>query len=104
MSWINDIQDKTFEIITGDGKSYFPKWKNAQKSTEYNLTVFDFINTEGSYVDRKKMKGRKFDLEFYFDGESCVDLGNNFELSARDSRKWLLKHPFYGEIYCHPLG
>lgn len=104
MSWINDIQDKIFEIVTGDGKSYFPKWRNAVKTREYNVAQFDFIGVEGSYVDRRKAKSRRFELEFYFDGESAVDLGNNFEISARDKRKWLLKHPFYGDIYCHPLS
>lgn len=104
MSWIEDIQDKVFEIITGDGKSYMPKWRNAVKTREFNVAQYDFINVEGSYVDRRKAKGRKFELEFYFDGESAVDLGNNFELSASDKRKWLVKHPFYGDIYCQPLS
>lgn len=104
MSWINDIQDKIFEIVTGDGKSYFPKWRNAVKTREYNVAQFDFIGVEGSYVDRRKAKSRRFELEFYFDGENAVDLGNNFEISARDKRKWLLKHPFYGDIYCQPLS
>lgn len=104
MSWIDDIQNKVFEIVTGDGKSYFPKWKNAIKTQDYNVAVYNFIGVEGSYVDRKKAKGRKFALEFYFDGTDAVALGNNFELSARDKRKWLLKHPFYGNIDCQPLG
>lgn len=104
MSWIDDIQDRVFEIITGDGRSYFPKWRNAVKTQDYNVTEYVFIDVEGSYVDRKKARGRKFNLEFYFDGENALNLGNNFELSARDPRKWLIKHPFYGDIYCHPLG
>lgn len=102
MSWTTDINDKIFEIVTGDGKSYFPKWRNATKSQEFNVSVYEFIKTPGSFVDRKEAKGRKFDLEFYFDGDTAVDQGNNFEISSRDKRKWLLKHPFYGDIYCQP--
>jgi hypothetical protein len=104
MSWQDDLQDSVFEIVTGDGRSYFPKWRNAIKVNDYNVTVYDFIDVQGSYVDRKEARGRRFALEFYFDGENAVAEGNNFEISARDKRKWLLKHPFYGDIYCQPLG
>lgn len=104
MSWIDDIQNKVFEIVTGDGKTYSPKWLNAVKEQDYNTTVYDFVGVEGSFVDRKSPRGRKFTLEFYFDGDNAIDLGNNFEISARDKRKWLVKHPFYGNIYCQPIS
>lgn len=104
MSWQDDIENKIFEIITGDGRSYKPKWKNAVKSIDYNASIFDFVNVTGSYVDRRKPKARRFDLEFYFDGKDAITMGNNFEISARDNRRWLVKHPFYGDINCQPLS
>ena len=104
MSWINDIENVVFTIITGDGKEWAPKWKNAVKDIDYNTSVFEFVNIEGSLALRQKPKGRKFDLEFYFDGEDAVDKGNNFEYSSRDSRAWTVKHPFYGNIICQPLS
>jgi hypothetical protein len=104
MSWQNDIENKIFTIITGDGRSYTPKWRNAVKLVDYNVSVFDFVNVTGSYIDRRKPKARKFDLEFYFDGENAVTIGNNFEISARNANKWTVKHPFYGEIKCQPLS
>lgn len=103
MSWINNIETVVFTITTGDGKEWTPKWKNAVKDVDYNSSVFEFVNVEGSLVVRKKAKGRRFNLEFYFDGENAVDTGNNFELSSRDSRAWTIKHPFYGNFKCQPL-
>jgi predicted nucleic acid-binding protein len=104
MSWQDDINTIIFTIITGDGKSWTPKWLNAQKSQEYNSSIFEFVNVEGSLVLRQKPKSRKFDLEFYFDGENAVEQGNAFELSARNSKYWTVKHPFYGNITCQPLS
>jgi len=104
MSWIDNIETVVFTIITGDNKSYTPKWKNATKDVEYNASIFEFVEVEGSLVVRKKPKGRRFDLEFYFDGENAIDLGNNFETSARNSRNWTIKHPFYGDFKCQPLS
>ena len=85
MSWIEDIQNKVFEIVTGDGKTYTPKWLNAVKDAEYNTTVYDFVGVEGSFVDRKAAKGLKFTLEFYFDGEFAVDLISNSPQGIKES-------------------
>ena len=104
MSWESDIDNIVFTIITGDGKEWKPKWKNAVKTVDYNSSVFEFINVEGALVLRQKPKGRKFDLEFYFDGENAVNIGNSFEFSARDSRVWKVKHPFYGDFKCQPIS
>lgn len=104
MSWQNDIENKIFTIITGDRKTYTPKWRNAVKTVDYNVSVFDFVNVTGSFIDRRKPKARQFALEFYFDGENAVTIGNNFEISARNANKWTVKHPFYGEIKCQPLS
>lgn len=103
MSWQEDLENIVFTIKTGDGEDYSPKWKNATKDVEYNSSIFEFVNVEGSLVLRKKHKGRKFDLEFYFDGENAVQQGNNFEISARNEKYWQIKHPFYGDFYCQPL-
>ena len=104
MSWQDDIETIVFTIITGDGKTYTPKWLNAQKSREYNSSVFEFVNVDGSLVLRQRPKGRTFDLEFYFDGENAVQEGNNFESSANNPKPWTVKHPFYGNILCQPIS
>lgn len=104
MSWIDDIENKILKITTGDGEIYMPKWKEAAKSREYNISIFDFINIEGSLVRRLKPKALTLTLILYFDGADCIDRANNFEISARDNRKWTIEHPFYGQIYVHPIS
>ena len=104
MSWQNDIENKVFTIITGDGRVYTPKWRNPKKDFEFNIGTFEFINIDGSLVNRGKAKGRKFNLEFYFDGDDSIDVGNRFEISSRNTKRWTLKHPFYGDIICQPLS
>jgi hypothetical protein len=104
MSWQDNIEQIVFTIITGDKKEYTPKWKNAVKTQEYNTALYEFVNVSGTLVLRQKPKGRKFDLEFYFDGEKSVEMGERFEKSARDSRDWTVKHPFFGNFLCQPLS
>lgn len=103
MSWQEDIENIVFTIITGDGKQWQPKWKPTGRSTEYNTATFEFIKVKGSLVLREEPKGIKHDLEFYFDGENAVTTGNAFELSSRNKKAWLIRHPFYGNIQCQPL-
>lgn len=103
MSWIEKIKTDLI-ITTGDAKEYRPQWLNATKSVDFNITEFDFVNVQGSLVDRREPKARKFNLELYFQGEDCLDTSAAFELSANDKRAWRVSHPFYGSIICHPAS
>lgn len=103
MSWIEKIKTDLI-ITTGDAKEYKPQWLNATKSVDFNITEFDFVNVQGSLVDRREPKARKFNLELYFQGEDCLDTSAAFELSANDKRAWRVSHPFYGSIICHPAS
>lgn len=104
MSWLDKIENNKFSIKTGDGKTYFPLWKSGAKSKEYNNSIFDFIDVSGSKVDRKKPKSGKYTLIFWFQGEDNIDISQQFENSADDSRAWEVNHPFYGVLYGQPLS
>lgn len=103
MSWIERIS-KNIIIETGDGQLYFPKYLNAQYVIEYNVEVFEFIDVEGSFVRRKKQKGRKFSIEIYFTGQENIETAEAFRRSAGDSRHWHIKHPIYDEIRVQPIS
>ena len=104
MSWDDRIQNIKFSITTGDGKTFYPLWKNSEKSKEYNVGTFDFINVAGSLVERKKPKAAKIPLTFYFDGIDCIEKAEDFERSADDNRVWKVVHPYYGTINGQPLS
>ena len=103
MSWLDRI-DSGVTITTGDGKSYQPLWKNAQKSVEFNISEFNFPDVQGTLVYRGTAMGRKFPLELYFQGDDHLDVSDAFELSARDPRPWVISHPFYNDIIVHPIS
>ncbi|KKN54297.1 hypothetical protein LCGC14_0593520 [marine sediment metagenome] len=103
MSWIDNI--KTDLVIeTGDGNKFTPDWLNASKAVEYNLVEFDFPNIPGTLVKRSQPRGRKYNLEIYFKGDDHLELSNDFEKSANDSRAWTISHPFYDRIIVQPVS
>jgi hypothetical protein len=104
MSWIDKLNNSKFKIQTGDGKEYTPLWKNANKEKEYNYSSFEFINKEGTYIDRRKPKSAKYNLVLYFQGDDYLDLCDQFEKSASDPRYWTVEHPLYGTITGQPLS
>ncbi len=103
MSWLEKVKSD-FVITTGDGKSFRPLWINATKAVEYNIAEFEFPNLEGTLVRRGTPKGRRYNLELFFQGEDHLDQSLAFETSAKDSRAWVISHPFYGNITVQPMG
>lgn len=104
MSWIDKLENSVFTITTGDGKVFNPLLRISETTKEFNATVYDFINKEGSFVDRRKVKSRQFPLTFYFQGADNIDQSTSFDLSANDQRAWIVVHPFYGNIKGHPIS
>lgn len=103
MSWLEKIKSN-FIIKTGDGKTFKPLWINATKAVEYNIAEFEFPNLPGTLVKRGTPKGGRYNLEFYFEGEDHLDQSLAFEISARDSRAWVISHPMYDNITVQPMG
>lgn len=103
MSWV-DRQEKDFIIVTGDGKTYRPQWKNPSRSVEFNTTEFEFPEVEGTLVWRGKAKGSRYPLTLYFQGRDHLAVARDFEWSARDPRHWIVSHPYYGRLALQPLS
>jgi hypothetical protein len=96
MSWIDKVKNPLI-ITTGDGQEFsFNLWVNASQELEWNESQFNFINIEGTLVKKKKAIGRKFPLEFYYQGQNHIDLSDIFRIALRDERPATLDHPYYG--------
>ncbi len=104
MSWKDRLENITFTITTGDGKVFTPLWKNGEKGKDFNITKYDFINLDGSLIDRKKPQSNKYPLVFWFQGDDNIEQANAFEDSADDNRLWTVEHPFYGTIKGQPTN
>jgi len=104
MTWKDKLENSVFSITTGDGKVFKPLWKPGSKSKDFNGSIFDFIEVEGSFVDRKKAKSNKHTLLFWFQGEDNIEQADSFETSANDPRAWRIDHPFYGTLNGQPLS
>lgn len=103
MSWIDNLQNDII-ITTGDSKQYRPLWLPRSKNVEFNISEFDFPNVAGTLVKKSEPRGRKFDLELFFQGENHLDTSRQFEISCNDKRPWQIIHPYYGTIFCQPTS
>lgn len=103
MSWIEQIS-AGITITTGDGKEYTPQYLKPNKGFEFNVAEFEYIDVEGTYVPRKKRKGRRFILELYFQGEDHLQTVEAFEKSSLDPNPWKVSHPLYGQLTVQPMS
>lgn len=103
MSWIEKI-NSDFTIKTGDGATFTPNWLNANKTIDYNISIFEFKELEGSLVKRRTPKGARYAFEIYFQGDNHLDVSKDFETSAANPKAWNVTHPFYGSILVQPIG
>ncbi len=93
------------KITTGDSKEFelFVKQSDNSMSYEFNASVYDFINKEKSFVDRRNVKSRVLPIVGYFQGEQHREQTENFRISSLDKNYWTVNHPIYGIIYGQPL-
>src|SRR5690606_25124377 len=103
MSWVDKIQDP-FTISTGSGRTFTFAWRNASRQVEFNYVEFEFPNLPGTLVQRGEVKGTRYPIEIYFQGEDHLDEAERFRAAASDKRPWTISHPFYGTITAHPIS
>jgi hypothetical protein len=103
MSWIEKIQQQ-LSITCGDGKTFSPLYVFTNKSVEYNISEFEFVDIEGALVKRRKAKARRFELEIVFQGENNLENADDFENSAKDPRPWVISHPLHGDLTVQPVS
>jgi hypothetical protein len=103
MSYTENIE-QTYRITTGEGSTFQVLWKNAEKSYEFNVAQFEFIETRGTLVDRREVKGRTFPIEIYFQGDNHLTESSRFETATLDKRPWTIEHPLYGKLIVQPIS
>lgn len=101
MSWVNRVQSGLV-ITTGDGKSYEPKWMKTSYVRDYNVTEYNFPETDGTLVKRTTALGTKYSIEIFFEGDENIEDAEQFRISSDDRRPWTIEHPEYGNILVQP--
>lgn len=93
------------KITTGDKKEFelFERQSDNSMSYEFNNTIYDFLNKEKSFVDRKNVRSRVLNVIGVFQGAENTQQAENFRISSLDRNYWILNHPIYGIIYGQPL-
>jgi hypothetical protein len=94
------------KITTGDGKEWQPLYSNTNNeySFDYNVSEFEYPEVQGTHVDKWLPKGRRFPMEFVFQGEDHLQVAESFRISSNDRRAWVIMHPAYGRIYGHAIS
>lgn len=95
MSWQEAINQGLI-ITTGDGKVYRPIYSMSPRTTEFNMAEFDFPNIRGTLAVKSEARGRRYTMDFYFQGDDHLDVSSEFEKSSYDKRPWIVEHPMHG--------
>ena len=101
MSWIEDIQ-KDIVITTGDGSIFSPDYLNTTKEKSFNVVEYDFPNTDGTLIIRRRPRSIAYNLELYFQGDDHLVESDRFNLATEDPRPWVISHPYYGILTVQP--
>lgn len=101
---ITDKLDNKISITTGDGKDYKLPYKLSERTLDFNTAEYNFLNTEGTFVNREMPQSSKYNLTVYFNNDSHLEDANEFEQSAKDRRYWVVKHPYNGTRNMQPLS
>jgi len=101
MSWVDRVQSGLV-ITTGDGRAYEPKWMKTSYVRDYNVTEYNFPETDGTLVKRTTALGTKYSIEIFFEGDENIEQAEQFRTSCDDRRPWTIEHPEYGNILVQP--
>jgi hypothetical protein len=103
MSWVEKFSEG-LKVVTGDGRTYEPliMLDSYVTSYDFNISEFTFPEVSGTRVERRLPKGRRFPVEFYFQGTDHLDISEQFRISANNVKPWTVTHPAFGRIICHP--
>lgn len=97
------LQDK-INITLGDNSKWNLLYELSQYGYDFNTTEFNFLNTNGAYIDRSNVGASRYTLLLYFKGDNQLQLLDDFQNSAKDSRHWIVEHPFNGTRNMQPLS
>lgn len=97
MSWQDKIK-YDLKIRTGDQVDHSFIWVPTEEQVDFNGTEFNFIDTPGTLVKKKKRVGKKYPLEFYIQGADHLDLAQEFVDSLANENPCYIEHPYYGNF------
>lgn len=92
-------------ITTGDKREFqfLVRQSNNEISYEFNNSIYDYINKEKSFVDRRNVKSRMIPIVGILQGENHQSETEQFRISSLDKNYWIVNHPIYGVIYGQPI-
>lgn len=100
----SELIDQKVRITTGDGVLYELPYDQSEYTLDFNVSEYDFLNTEGVYVDRLMPRAVRYDITVYFTGLTNQQDAQNFIESAKDRRMWRVEHPLNGDRNMQPLA
>jgi hypothetical protein len=97
MSWQDQIKNN-IKITAANGRVFNVVWDKPSVTTEWNGAKNAFLEIPGTLAKKKKLLGREFPLEFYFQGPNNVADSLDFNEAMDDVRPVTIDHPYYGII------
>lgn len=99
-----DILKEKIQLTLGDGSEWELSYEPSPYDLDFNVSEFRFLQTEGVYIDRATIGARRFEAVLYFTDESHLQTYKSFENSCRNSKHWVVNHPYNGRMNMQPLS
>lgn len=101
---VTELLDQKVRITTGSGTVYELGYQLTERSMDFNVGEYDYLNTEGTFADRAEPRSFRFDLPLIFNAETHLTDVNEFIEAIKDKRPLLIEHPINGTRNMQPLS
>ncbi len=102
MAWQDRIQQAAY-TPPGGARLLF-QFEDVAREVELRGTAYDFVDTQGSYVQGTGASGRTFPLRIYLSGPDYDQAAETFFEALRGQGTGVLEHPAYGTVNVVPMG
>lgn len=102
MAWQDRIQDASYQSPSNQIFEF--EFEDVSVQLEKKTSEFDYPDADGSYVQDKGIKGRRFPMRIYFSGADYDLTADSFMKALAEKGTGVLAHPKYGTVNVVPMG
>lgn len=102
MSWEERIKEAAYTPPSGTRLTF--DYEDVKQTVELRGTLYDFVDTQGTYVQSTGSSGDSFPMRIFISGPNYDTKAKTFMAALKEAGEGLLEHPIHGMRTVVPLG